>query len=173
MRVVVNTTPIISLAAIGQLDLLQRLFGQVSLAEAVYQELKAKPGYYGHDEIDQPWIEVRAIHGRLYKQLLLNQLDSGEAETIILAKELDADFVIIDENLGYRFAAHAGLTPIRTLSLLLRAKERRDIPAVKPLLDAMIAKGRWYSTPVYRAFLQQAGELGRPLSNGCLAGNSP
>lgn len=159
MRVVVNTTPIISLAAIGQLDLLQRLFGHVTVAEAVYEELKAKPGYYGHDEIDRPWIEVMAIHGRLYKELLLNQLDSGEAETIILAKELNADFVIIDENLGYRFATHAGLTPIRTLSVLLRAKERGYIPEVKPMLDAMIAKGRWYSTYVYRAFLQQAGEL--------------
>ena len=74
MRVVVNTTPIISLAAIGQLDLLQRLFGQVTVAEAVYEELKAKPGYYGHDEIDRPWIEVMAIRGWLYKELLLNQL---------------------------------------------------------------------------------------------------
>lgn len=37
MRVVVNTTPIISLAAIGQLDLLQRLFGHVTVAEAVYE----------------------------------------------------------------------------------------------------------------------------------------
>lgn len=121
--------------------------------------LKAKPGCYGHDEIDRPWIEVLAIHGLLYKELLLNQLDSGEAETIILAKELSADFVIIDENLGYRFATHAGLTPIRTLSLLLRAKERGYIPEVKPMLDAMIAKGRWYTAQVYRAFLQQAGEL--------------
>ena len=158
MKVVVNTTPIISLAAIGRLDLLEQLFGKITIAEAVYQEIKAKQSY-GTDEIDRPWIEVRAIQGRLYKQLLLNQLDSGEAETVILAKELNADFVIIDENLGYRFATHAGLTPIRKLSLLLRAKERGDIPQVKPLLDEMIAKGRWYSAAVYRAFLQQAGEL--------------
>jgi predicted nucleic acid-binding protein len=39
---------------------------------------------------------------------VLTQLDSGEVETIILAKEVNADFVIIDENLGYRIANNAG-----------------------------------------------------------------
>ena len=123
MIVVANTTPIISLASIGQLPLFEKLFGNIIIAEAVYQQIKAKPGY-GYDQVDCGFIEVQAIQGRLYKQLLLNQLDSGEAETIILAKEINADFVIIDENMGYRFATHAGLTAIRTLSILLRAKER-------------------------------------------------
>ena len=157
MKVVVNTTPIISLASIGQLPIVKKLFGNIIIAEAVYQEIKAKPGY-GYDQIDCEFIEVQAIQGRLYKQLLLNQLDSGEAETIILAKEINADFVIIDENLGYRFATHAGLTTIRTLSLLLRAKEKGYIEYVKPLLDDLMTKGRWYSRTVYHAFLNQAGE---------------
>ena len=74
--------------------------------------------------------------------LLLSQLDSGEAETIILAKEVNADFVIIDENLGYRFASNVGLTAIRTLSILLRAKEKGYLSQLKPLLDEMMAKGR-------------------------------
>lgn len=157
MIVVANTTPIISLACIGRLDILERLFGKILVAEAVYQEIKAKRGY-GHDEIDQPWIEVHSIQGQLYKQFLLHQLDSGEAETIILAKEVAADFVIIDENLGYRFATSAGLSAIRTLSLLLRAKQKGHITYIKPLLDDMIARGRWYSTAVYQTVLKQAGE---------------
>lgn len=157
MIVVANTTPMISLASIGQLPIFEKLFGKIIIAEAVYQEIKAKPGY-GYDQIDCEFVEVRSIQGQLYKQLLLNQLDSGEAETIILAKELNADFVIIDENLGYRFAKNAGLTTIRTLSILLRAKQRGYIERVKPLLDDMITKGRWYSSAVYRAFLNQAGE---------------
>ncbi len=158
MKVVANTTPIISLASIGHLDLLAKLFGKIIIAEAVYQELKAKPAY-GHDQIDCDFIEVQAIQGKLYKQLLLSQLDSGEAETIILAKETQADFVIIDENIGYQFARNAGLTPIRTLSLLLNAKEKGHVPLVKPLMDDMMEKGRWYSQAVYRAFLTKAGEL--------------
>ena len=157
MKVVANTTPIISLAAIGQLDILAKLFGKVIIAEAVYQEIKAKPGY-GYEQVDCVFIEVQAIQGILYKDFLLSQLDSGEAETIILAKELNADFVIIDENLGYRFAENIGLTAIRTLSILLKAKEKGYIAQVKPLLDEMIAKGRWYSQAVYQAVLAKAGE---------------
>jgi predicted nucleic acid-binding protein len=158
MIVVANTTPIISLASIGRLDILEKLFGNVMIPEAVYQEIKAKPGY-GYEQVDGAFIEVRAIQGLLYKDFLLTQLDSGEAETIILAKEVNADFVIIDENLGYRIANNAGLTAVRTLSLLLKAKEKGHIEQVKPLLDEMITKGRWYSSAVYRAFLEKAGEL--------------
>ncbi|MCD2449506.1 DUF3368 domain-containing protein [Methylicorpusculum oleiharenae] len=157
MKIVSNTTPIISLAAIGRLDILEKLFGKVIIAEAVYNEIKAKPGY-GFEQIDCDFIGVQPIKGLLYKDLLLSQLDSGEAETIILAKEINADFVIIDENIGYQFANQVGLTAIRTLSLLLKAKEKGHIAQLKPLLDEMIAKGRWYSNAVYRSFLEQAGE---------------
>ncbi len=158
MICVANTTPIISLVSIGQLDLLQKIFGKIIIAQAVYDEIKAKKNY-GYAEIDNDFIEKRQIQGQIYKDFLLKELDLGEAETIILAKELNADFVIIDENLGYKIANSAGLTVIRTLSILLRAKEKGHINAIKPLLDEMIAKGRWYSNHVYQSFLIQAGEL--------------
>lgn len=157
MKVVSNTTPIIWLASINRLDILEKLFGEVIIAEAVYSEIKAKQGY-GYEQVDSHFINVQRIQGQLYKNFLLTQLDLGEAETIILAKELTADFVIIDENLGYRFANNVGLTAIRTLSLLLKAKEKGFITEAKPLLDDMIDKGRWYSNTVYRSFLAKAGE---------------
>jgi len=157
MKVVVNTTPIISLASIGHLDILEKLFGEIILAEAVYGEIKAKQGY-GYEQVDSRFIKVQRIQGQVYKSLLLTHLDEGEAETIILAKEIAADFVIIDENLGYKFANNAGLTAIRTLTILLRAKEKGFITKVRPLLDDMIAKGRWYSNTVYDSFISKAGE---------------
>lgn len=68
------------------MDILEKLFGKVVIAEAVYDEIKAKPGY-GYAQIDNPFIEVRTIQGRLYRDFLLGQLDAGEAETILLAKK--------------------------------------------------------------------------------------
>ena len=158
MKVVANTTPIISLATIGRLDILEKLFCKIIIAEAVYNEIKAKQ-HYGYHDIDKAFIEVQPIQGYLYRDFLLKELDLGEAETIILAKEINADFVIIDENLGYKIANNVGLTAIRTLSILLKAKEKCHVIRLKPLLDEMIEKGRWYSNSVYRAFLTQAGEL--------------
>ncbi|MEA1052947.1 DUF3368 domain-containing protein [Lamprobacter modestohalophilus] len=158
MKVVVNTTPLISLACVGRLDLFEQLFGGVILAEAVYREIKAKPGY-GYAEIDQPWIDIRPIAGDLYRPLLLTQLDAGEAETIILAREIHADYVVIDENRGYRLAQQAGLPVVRTLSLLLRAKEKGFITQIKPIMEKMVTRGRWYSPSVCQALLVQAGEI--------------
>ena len=158
MKVVVNTTPLISLASVNRLDLFEQLFGGIILAEAVYREIKAKPGY-GYTEIDQPWIEIRPIAGELYRPFLLTQLDAGEAETIILAQEIQADYVVIDENRGYRLAQQAGLPVVRTLSLLLSAKNKGYIGEIKPILDAMVTRGRWYSAAVCHALLVQAGEI--------------
>ena len=79
----------------------------------------------------------------------------GETETIILAKEINADFVIIDDNMAYRIATNSGLNVTRTLSVLLRAKEKGIIGEIKPILDEMISKGRWYSKRVYRNFLKK------------------
>lgn len=100
-----------------------------------------------------------SVKGGLYKDLFLNQLDPGELETIFLAKELKADLVIIDENIAYKIASNSGLNVIRTLSILLKAKEKGIFSELKPLLDEMIEKGRWYSPEVYENFLKKAGEL--------------
>lgn len=158
MKVVSNTTPIISLASIQKLDILKELFKEVLIPEAVYGEIKAKQGY-GYEEVDLDYIKVVPIEGKIYRDLLLNQLDLGEAETIMLAKELNADFVIIDDNLGYKIAKNSGLNVIRTLSILLKAKDKGIIKEIKPLLDEMMSKGRWYSEKVYENFLKRIGEL--------------
>jgi len=158
LKTVANTTPIISLCSIGRLDILEKIFGEIIISEAVYQEIKAKESY-GYKEIDSKFIKVEAIQDSNYLSLLLNQLDAGEAETIILAKELKADNVIIDENLGYRIAKNSDMNVIRTLSILLKAKNLGIVGELKLLLDELVFNGRWYSKNVYYTFLKKAGEI--------------
>jgi predicted nucleic acid-binding protein len=133
MKVFSNTTPIISLASIGKLDVLKELFNEIIIAETVYNEIKAKKSY-GYEEVELEYITVKAIQGQMYQELLLNQLDLGEAETIWLAKEINADFVIIDENLGYKIAKNAGLNVVRTLSILLKAKQKRNYQRTQTII---------------------------------------
>lgn len=158
MKVVSNTTPIISLSAIGYLSLLPKLFGQVYIPKAVYQEIKSKKAF-GYNEIDSDFIKTIEIKGIMYLGFLLNDLDLGEAEAIILATEMNADALIIDERLGYKIAQSKGINAIGTLSILLMAKQQGIIKSVKPLLDDMIQKGRWYSKSVYENFLKQINEF--------------
>ena len=158
MKIISNTTPIISLASIGKLNVLNELFGEIIICQSVYDEIKAKESY-GYKEVDSDYIKVQAIKGTKYRDLLLSQLDLGEAETIILAIEINADYVIIDDNIGYKIAKNSGLKVIRTLSVLLKAKDKGIIEEIRPLLDEMILKGRWYSKKVYESFLKKIGEL--------------
>ena len=158
MVVVSNTTPVISLASIQKTIILEKLFGEIIIPEAVYNEIKAKESF-GYNEIDFGFFKVKKVEGELYKDLMLSQLDLGESETILLAKELKADTVLIDENYAYKIAKNVDLKVIRTLSVLLKAKEVGIVDIVKPLLDEMIAKGRWYSKNVYKSFLERIGEL--------------
>jgi hypothetical protein len=157
MRVVSNTTPIISLASIGKLSLLAELFEKVYIPQAVYNEIKYKKSY-GYQEIENNYFEVVNILGNNYLGFLLNELDKGEAEAIFLAKELNADILLIDERMGYTIAQSQNIYSIGTLTLLHVAKEKQLIDKVKPLLDEMIDKGRWYSKAVYTRFLNQIGE---------------
>lgn len=158
MKTVCNATPIISLSSVNKLDILKELFHTVIIPEAVYSEIRAKESY-GYKEVESNFINVEKIKGKIYSELLFNQIDLGETETIILAKEINADFVIIDDNMAYRIATNSGLNVTRTLSVLLRAKEKGIIGEIKPILDEMISKGRWYSKRVYRDFLKKINEL--------------
>ena len=158
MKTVSNTTPIISLSSIGKIEILRDVFQEVIIPQAVYEEIKAKKGY-GYHSADSSFIKVQSIKSKEHELLLSNSLDLGEAETIILAKEITADNVIIDENLGYSVAKDYSLNVVRTLSILLKAKEENLISEVKPLIEEMISKGRWYSKRVYYSFLEKAGEI--------------
>jgi uncharacterized protein len=157
MIVVSNTTPIISLASIEQLDLLKKFFNELYIAQAVYDEIKNKVSF-GYEEIEQDFFKVIKIKNRLAINILLNQLDLGEAETIVLSHELRATLVLIDENIGFNIAKSQGLNVERTLSLLIAAKQKGYISHIRPLLDEMINKNRWISSKVYHKVLMLCNE---------------
>ena len=155
--VIVNSTPIISLSSVSHEFILQVLFQHIVIPKAVDIELRAleKPG---SDFSDSDWVEVISVQNKDLVQFLEKDLDRGESEVIVLAKELKADVVIIDENIGYQIAKHFDLPVMRTLSILKTAKARGLIGEVSPILDKMIQKGRWYSDEVVEKFLNSIGE---------------
>ena len=71
---------------------------------------------------------------------------------------MEADVVIIDENAGYQIANLFDLPVVRTLSILKVAKNKNIIRQIKPVVEEMIQKGRWYSKIVIDKFLRDVGE---------------
>ena len=85
-------------------------------------------------------------------------LNKGEAETIILANEIDADLVIIDEKLGRFHAKHANLKITGTLGILLKAKKQGMIKSIKPLLKELKEKGIWLNDNLVERVIKLADE---------------
>ncbi len=161
MIVVSNTSPIINLAAIGQLRLLKQLYGKIILPNAVRQEIVVKGiGQAGSAEIDaSKWIEVTTISNLEFIQALQLELDTGESEAIGLAVELGADLLLIDERKARLVANRFGIHYIGILGILIEAKQNGLINAAKPFLDDLIAKaGFWISQKLYNRVLHEVGE---------------
>lgn len=161
MTIVSNTSPITNLAAIGQLHLLQAIYGTISIPQAVYDELTV---------LDQPvpgtvevktlnWINLQKVSDRNQVARFRQVVDAGEAEAIALALELSAERLIIDEALGRSLAESLGLRITGILGTLLIAKQRSLIPAVQPLMEKLIQKAGFRVSPgLYRIILDNAGE---------------
>ncbi|MBK7448045.1 MAG: DNA-binding protein [Anaerolineales bacterium] len=100
MIIVSDTTPLIGLASIGRLDLLQELFGEVYIPQAVFDETVT----FGRENSkakqmvsNASWIHVVEVKDRLAVNVLVDEMDLGEVETIVLASEMNADWVLMDE----------------------------------------------------------------------------
>jgi uncharacterized protein len=161
MIVVSNTSPITSLAAIGQFELLQKLYGEIHIADAVWHELnhggRRYPG--SHETEDASWVDRHAVSNQALVTVLRRDLDRGESETIALAIELNADLVLLDEQEGRHAAMRFGLHPLGLLGVLLQAKHLGVITEIRSLLDALRQQaGFFIGKSLYRQVLEQAEE---------------
>lgn len=157
---VVNTSPIIYLSSINQLSLFKKLFNEVYIPNAVKQEvLSGGRDSFGVKEIKtEKWLKTKKIRNKLAKEYLLTEIDDGEAEVIILAEELKAGTIIMDDKLGRKVAKLRGIKVVGTLRILVAAKKKGLITEVKPLIEKLKENGFWLSNNVYKAILREAKE---------------
>ena len=104
MIVVSDTTPLISLLKINRIDLLEKLFGDVLIPQAVFDELTVNERFrLEADEIRQKkFIVVKPVNNPESASILKRAagLDQGESEAIVLSDELKADLLLMDEAKG-------------------------------------------------------------------------
>lgn len=159
--VVSNTWPLTNLAAIGQFDLLRRLYGELHIANGVWDELNANSRRWpGADNVaSATWIKRHPAQNQALVDTLRGDLDDGEAQSIALAVELDATLILLDEKEGRRAAERLGLKVVGTVGVLLEAKASGFLPNVHPHLDALRqTAGFFLSEAVYQTVLTLAGE---------------
>ncbi len=109
--------------------------------------------------IAEQQIKIASPQDSALLTVLLSSLHRGEAEAIALATELKADVVLIDEQEGRQKAAQAGLAVTGVLGVLIRAKKLGEIPVIRPEINALREKARFFIAPSLEAkVLSLAGE---------------
>ena len=142
-----NSTPIICLAKIGELELLRRLFTIVTIPEAVKEELLVE-GKVGQtviaEAIKAGWLRI----ANPKKNIELG-LGKGENSAINLAKET-GDKLIIDDALAIKAAKALNLEVTRTTTVVFMAVEKKIISKKQAIsiVDKLI-NGGYYISPKY------------------------
>lgn len=159
--VVSDTSPLRALEFVEQLDLLRVLFHEVVIPPTVAFELREPARRYRPIDVDTiSFLRVVEPRNPAAVLQLQTRLDRGESEALVLATELGADAVLMDESQGRRVANELGLHPVGTLGVLVRARQEASITEVKPLIDRLIDElGFFLSTDLYQAVLEQSGEI--------------
>lgn len=162
MIVVSDASPIIALSLIQQLHLLQELYQEVQVPQAVFDEIThLGDEHEGVKEIiEAKWISVHSITNQTLKNALLGELDNGEAEAITLATELSAQLLLMDERQGRRTAVRMGLEVIGVLGILIEAKKKNLINSLAQQLDNLVeVAGFRISIELRQKVLEVAEEL--------------
>lgn len=149
--VVSDTSPLIALHQIGQLGLLETIWGSVLIPPAVAREAPS---------IERPaWLLVRHLQNPLATPVVGAGLGPGETEAISLALELRAARVILDDLPARVLAQKLGIPLIGTLGILLAAKRRGLITSIREPIDTLRTGGFRVASELYEQVLTKAGEL--------------
>lgn len=161
MRAVSDTGPLIGLAKGQCFGLLEKLFDEVLITTAVWNEIMAGGG-------QRPGVaEVAAARGTFLHlrdpdptvlATFPTTLQEGERSALALAQEIGVDFVLVDDQSARSEATRRGMDWAMTPDVVRMMKQQGLIPAVKPVLDTMQRNGFGLKRTLYRVILRQAGE---------------
>jgi predicted nucleic acid-binding protein len=132
--VVCDAGPLIALGKLNLLYLLERLYGRVAVGSTVYEETVVSGAAQGYpDALVIDWYfkkkvllkrkprSLRTVH-RLAKTF---GVQAGDAETIVLAKQMGADLLLIDDGDARGVAKSKGVKIKGTLGVLIEAYEKQ------------------------------------------------
>ena len=154
-----NTSPLFYLHRLGLLDVFKKLYGRLTVPEAVRKELEE--GQIQGEDVPQlgtyPWIEITGVSMPRYLGLIAD-LGPGESEVLALATNHPSALVILDDKLARRIAEMQGFLLTGTAGVLLRAKQKGLVPALKPVIERLIDLDFRLKPDLVKTTLELGGE---------------
>jgi predicted nucleic acid-binding protein len=154
--VIADSGPIFSLALIDKLEILDELFDNVRIPQAVWTEItidKSKSDYKKlYSYFKEKTCKIKGINELAF------MMDYGESESLILYKELQADFLLIDDKKARKIAETLDMNCIGIIGLLSTANDKELIGPLKPYFELFLKNKRYYSIDLLNAVLTSKGE---------------
>ncbi len=157
---VLDSSPLITLSKINQLPLLHESAQETFLPPAVYEEVFTPDTTGPKPQVVEQarWLVTRSVQNFSLVKQLTKRLGKGEAEAIVLAKEIPGSMVVIDDALGRKTALEQGVPVVGLLGLFVHAKKLRMIPGIHSLLLQIQQAGFCLDTRLVNTVLKECGE---------------
>lgn len=152
MKVVIDTSPLISLAVLDQLDLLNILFPSLIVPKSVYEEIEAAGEREEYIKIAR-FIENRLCAPKKEREFS-SKLGKGETEAIALCIEMKADLLIIDDRKARITAESHNIKCIGTLGMLTLAKKKGYIKELRKHFTQLLENERYFSIGLLNQILK-------------------
>lgn len=148
--IIADTSCFIVLTKIGEIDLLQKIYGEVFTTPEVAEEF---------DEPLPNWVIIRSPLDRFRQTILESQLDRGESSAIALALDFEYSTVILDDLKARKMAEYLGVNYTGTIGVIVKAKLNGIILSIKPFLGKLKQTDFRISEELEMESLRQAKEL--------------
>jgi hypothetical protein len=157
MILVADASALIALSVCNALSLLDSLFGEVLVPEAVFNEIaiEGKPESEKLKQYLHGKVRSVSMHNFVYLDAFA---DAGETAAMLLYKEVAANYLLIDDKRGRKVAKINDIRTIGSLGVLLQAKRAGLISAVAPLLSQITCSPLFISSNLIELTLELAGE---------------
>ncbi len=147
--IISDTSCFIILTNIGELELLQKVYGQIVTTPEIVAEF---------GETLPEWVEIVEVKDKYRQTILELQIDKGESSAIALALETPDSVVILDDYKARKIAERLGVTLTGTIGVIIKAKLNGTIPSIKPILEKIKQTDFRLSSEIETQALKEADE---------------
>ena len=147
--IISDTSCFIILTNIGELELLQKVYGQIVTTPEIVAEF---------GEPLPEWVEIAEVKDKYRQTILELQIDKGESSAIALALETPDSVVILDDYKARKIAERLGVTLTGTIGVIIKAKLNGTIPSIKPIIEKIKQTDFRLSAEIESQALKEADE---------------
>ena len=154
--VIADTGVLISLGIVEKIEVINKLFDEFYIPQAVWEELKK----YENPDFPEKYktlLKKHILQIKSNNQLSL-LMDYGESESVILYQELNANYLLIDDQKARHMAESLGVNCIGSVGLLVLAKQKGLIQNLKSVFKIWLKNERYFSKKLLNEILSKTGE---------------